>query len=85
MQRKNHFNTKYSPEFKLSVIPDIDKLEEYIEYYNNERISLGQKRNESGAIPNSLTNILILKSKLRGSLHNMQNLHFTVACEKICY
>ena len=60
MQRKNHFNTKYSPEFKLSVILDIDKLEEYIEYYNNERISLGQKRNESGAIPNSLTNILIL-------------------------
>ena len=43
MQRKNHFNTKYSPEFKLSVIPDIDKLEEYIEYYNNERISLGLK------------------------------------------
>ena len=60
MQRKKHFNTKYSPEFKLSVILDIDKLEEYIEYYNNERISLGQKRNESGAIPNSLTNILIL-------------------------
>ena len=60
MQRKNHFNTKYSPEFKLSVILDIDKLEGYIEYYNNERISLGQKRNESGAIPNSLTSILIL-------------------------
>lgn len=60
MQRKKHFNTKYSPEFKLSVIPDIDKLEEYIEYYNNERISLGQKRNESGAIPNSFTNHFIL-------------------------
>ena len=44
MQRKKHFNTKYSPEFKLSVILDIDKLEEYIEYYNNERISLGQKK-----------------------------------------
>ncbi len=43
MQRKKHFNTKYSPEFKLSVILDIDKLEEYIEYYNNERISLGLK------------------------------------------
>ena len=49
----------YGEKFE-SVNAFIDKLEEYIEYYNNERISLGQKRNESGAIPNSLTNILIL-------------------------
>ena len=37
----------------------IDELKNYIDYYNNKRIYLKLKVNESGAIPNSFTNNLI--------------------------
>ena len=38
----------------------IQALNNYIYYYNNDRISLKFKKNESGAIPNSFTSKLIL-------------------------
>ena len=48
MAKKGQIFKKYSPEFKLSVILDmrehqLQKLHEYINYYNNERISLKLK------------------------------------------
>ena len=48
----------YGEKFE-SVKAFIDELKRYIDYYNNERISLKLKRNESGTIPNSFTSKLI--------------------------
>lgn len=46
----------YAEIFK-SVYTFIDKLKEYIHYYNNEKIS--QKKNEPGTVPNSFASNLI--------------------------
>ena len=41
--KERKISKKYSPEFKISVILDIAKLEEYIFFYNNKRVSLKLK------------------------------------------
>lgn len=58
----------YGEEFE-SVEDFIHALDDYIYYYNNDRISLKIKRNESGAIPNSFTSKLILNFCLNFGVH----------------
>ena len=56
----------------------IEKLEEYIYYYNNERISLKTKRNEPSGGPSSFANDLIFNFCLNFWVHfNMSLQLFT--------
>ena len=42
MGKRERKNKKYSPEFKICVIMG-DEIKRYIDYYNNERISMKLK------------------------------------------